>query len=97
MRMVFELIRTFLDGKHVLIKAPHHSGSLCFNYKQTNSIVLMTIDDHNYCFTYIDAGCNGRVSDGGAVHHCSLYEALENDILPEDNLLVGDNAFPLKK
>jgi DDE superfamily endonuclease len=86
-----------IDGKHVVIKAPSDSGSLYFNYKQANSIVLMAVVDHKYCFSYIDVGCNGRVSDGGVFRNCSLYQELENGILPEGHLLVGDNAFPLKE
>lgn len=57
----------------------------------------MAVVDHNYCFSYIDVGCNGRVSDGGVFRNCSLYQALENCVLPEGHILVGDNAFPLKE
>lgn len=86
-----------IDGKHVIIKAPPESGSLYYNYKETNSIVLMAVVDHKYCFSYIDVGCNGRISDGGVFRNCSLYQALENCVLPEGHILVGDNAFPLKE
>lgn len=79
------------------MKAPPDSGSLYYNYKGTNSIVLMAVVDHNYCFSYIDVGCNGRVSDGGVFRNCSLYQELENGVLPEGYVLVGDNAFPLKE
>jgi len=67
-----------IDGKHVIIKAPPESGSLYYNYKESNSIVLMAVVDHKYCFSYIDVGCNGRVSDGGVFRNCSLYQALED-------------------
>lgn len=86
-----------VDGKHVVIKSPTDSGSLYYNYKGTNSIVLMAVVDHNYCFTYIDVGCNGRISDGGVFRQCKLYSLLENGLLPEGHFLVGDNAFPLKE
>ncbi|XP_057661629.1 putative nuclease HARBI1 [Diorhabda carinulata] len=86
-----------IDGKHVVIKAPPESGSLYYNYKETNSIVLMADVDDKYCFSYIDVGCNGRVSDGGVFRDCSLYQELENGVLPEGHVLVGDNAFPLKE
>ncbi|XP_047998801.1 putative nuclease HARBI1 [Leguminivora glycinivorella] len=85
-----------LDGKHVVIKAPAVSGSYYYNYKHTNSIVLMALVDDNYCFSYIDVGCNGRISDGGVFRNCNLSAALENNLLPDGHVIVGDNAFPLK-
>jgi len=56
----------------------------------------MAVADYNYCFTYIDVGCNGIVSDGGVFQNCSLYRALENGLLPEGYCLVGDDVLPLK-
>lgn len=85
-----------IDGKHVVIKAPPDSGSLYYNYKNSNSIILLAVVDHKYCFSYIDIGCNGRVSDGGVFRNSSLYRALEAGMLPDGHILVGDNAFPSK-
>ena len=48
----------------------------------------MAVADHNYCFTYIDVGCNVIVSGGGVFQNCSLYTALENSLLPEAILRV---------
>ena len=56
----------------------------------------MAVADYNYCFTYIDVGCNVIVSDCGVFQNCSLYTALENGLLPEGYRLVGDDVFPLK-
>lgn len=56
----------------------------------------MAIVDANYCFRYIDVGCNGKASDGGVFSQCSIYEALEKGLLPYGQFLVGDDAFALK-
>ncbi|XP_068211947.1 uncharacterized protein [Palaemon carinicauda] len=69
-----------IDGKYIVFKQPQNSRSLYFNYKGTNSIVLMALDA-NYKFLYIDVGCNGHISDGGIFANCSLSQDLENNIL----------------
>lgn len=85
-----------IDGKHVAIRAPSNCGSTYFNYKKTNSIVLMAIVDHDYCFKYINVGSNGSLSDGGIFRNCSIFEALQNNLFPERGCILGDDAFPLK-
>jgi len=86
-----------IDGKHIVIKAPPSAGSEYYNYKGTNSIVLLGIVDHNYCFSYIDVGSYGRNADGGVFQQCDLYPLLENEsLLPKGGVLVGYDAFPLK-
>lgn len=86
-----------IDGKHITIQAPPNCGSEYYNYKGTNSIVLMAVVDHDYCFRYVDIGSYGRNADGGVFQNCSLYPYLENNLLlPENGVLVGDDAFPLK-
>ncbi|KAE9522694.1 hypothetical protein AGLY_016916 [Aphis glycines] len=86
-----------IDGKHVVIKAPPSSGSEYYNYKGTNSIVLLGVVDHNYCFRYIDVGSYERNADAGVFQLSDLYPLLESDsLLPKGGVLVGDDAFPLK-
>lgn len=98
-----------LDGKHIVMQAPNNSGSYYYNYKNTHSIVLMALADASYRFTYIDVGCNGRISDGGVFNNCSLHSALTNDELnlpqpiplpgrekPVPYVIVADDAFAMK-
>lgn len=85
-----------IDGKHVLIRAPPDSGSEFFNYKGTNSVILLAVVDDDYCFSYINIGANGRCSDGGVFQSSSIFNDLEKNMLPEGGFIVGDAAFPLK-
>ncbi|XP_037810625.1 protein ALP1-like [Lucilia sericata] len=98
-----------IDGKHVAITCPPHSGSNYYNYKGTYSIVLMGVCDANYTFTAVDIGAYGSQSDGGVLTHSDFGRLLRSEnlnfpadtILPNSEVmfpyyLVGDAAFPLK-
>ena len=54
-----------IDGEHVVLQCPRNSASEYFNYKNAFSIVLFTLVDANYNFMFVDAGCQGRISDSG--------------------------------
>lgn len=97
-----------LDGKHILIQCPTHSGTEYFNFHGTFSVVLLALVDANYNFTYVDIGCQGRISDGGVYRNSSMYQKIEeralnfppdkplplkNDPLPY--VIVADSAFAL--
>lgn len=97
-----------IDGKHIALVAPFHSGSEFFNYKGFFSIVLMAVVDANYNFIYVNVGCQGRISDGGVFNNTFFKKALEENSLhlpPPRALpgrttltpfvLVADDAFPL--
>lgn len=97
-----------LDGKHIEVVKPKHSGSLYFNYKKTFSVVLLALVDANYQFIYVDCGIQGRISDGGVFNHSSLGKLLQQRKLriPEPTALttrpvlspyviVADDAFAL--
>ncbi|XP_065675624.1 uncharacterized protein LOC136091841 [Hydra vulgaris] len=99
-----------IDGKHIVMQAPHNSGSEYFNYKKTHSIVLLAVCNANYEFTMVDIGDSGRQSDGSVFNNCSLGYAIENNKLnipdPEKignsdkilpYVLVADDAFGLKR
>lgn len=99
-----------IDGKHIVIQCPFNSGSEYYNYKGTFSIVLMAIVNANYSFTYVDIGCQGRISDSGVFRNTSLFKKLETNelMLPQEEILpntnvslpyvfVTDEAFALSK
>lgn len=97
--------------KAYYFRAPASAGSYYYNYKDTNSIVLLLgLVDARYCFTYVNIGMNGRISDDGVFRNSKLSEAIYNNVLnfPEPELLPGlteklpyvvvaDDAFPLSK
>lgn len=97
-----------IDGKHIAITKPHNSGALYFNYKGFYSIVLLAIVNARKEFIMVDAGMNGRVSDGGILYYSRFGELLQQNALnlPQPSSLpninerfpfsfVGDEAFAL--
>ena len=97
-----------LDGKHVAIKCPAHSGSSYYNYQRFFSIILMAIADAKYRFTYMEVGANGACSDAQVFNHSAFKEGMANGEgnlpdprpLPNDDkpipfYLIGDDAFAL--
>jgi DDE superfamily endonuclease len=97
-----------LDGKHIKIKSPSHSGALYYNYKGFYSIVLMALVNARKEFIMIDIGTNGRISDGGVLFYTKFWEKYQrNDLnLPAPSTLpntltkypyvfVADEAFAL--
>lgn len=94
-----------MDGKHIRIVPPPHSGATYYNYKNFYSIVLMALVGPNYEFLYVDVGKNGRLSDGGVLEYTEFYQKLKSRQLnlPENNetiknfnfVFLGDEAFGL--
>lgn len=80
-----------------------------YNYKGFRSIVLLAMADANAKFTFIDVGCNGRISDGGVLNRSDLTVILNqsDQYFPPPKtigdgrtlpyVIVADNAFPLLK
>ena len=98
-----------LDGKHVRIKKPVHSGSLYHNYKGFFSVVLMALVDADYKFLYTDVGGQGHMSDCQIFNASELKDALDAgdlhlpdpDPMPNDDqdtpyFILGDDAFALR-
>jgi len=65
-----------IDGKHIRIKVPPHSGSSFFNYKGYFSIMLMTTADADGKFITDDVGEFGRNSDGRVFKECAFGQLL---------------------
>lgn len=97
-----------IDGKHMRVIKPMHTGSLYFNYKHYFSIVLLALCDANYNFLHIDVGAYGKSSDSAIYKDSALYTNLINQSLhvPAANpltengdnipyVIVGDEAFAL--
>ncbi|XP_047998569.1 protein ALP1-like [Leguminivora glycinivorella] len=99
-----------IDGKHVRIRKPAHSGSNFFNYKKFFSIVLFALADANCLFTAVDIGSCGREADSNIFKNSNMGKMialgqlnipksakLPNSSGPEQPyVFLGDEAFSLK-
>ena len=86
-----------IDGKHIRIVKPPHSGSVYYNYKGYFSIILLAIVDADAKFIYVDVGANGSASDGGVFKDTPLREMMDEGTagLPEDEPLPGEERKSL--
>lgn len=97
-----------LDGKHINFQPPRKDGAYYYNYKHTNSIILLALVDARCKFVYVDVGSNGRNNDAAVFQRSHLKKILEDEVsLPKDSMVgrqrnlpyvvVADDAFPLNK
>lgn len=86
-----------IDGKHIRVVKPAHSGSLYYNYKHFFSIVLLAVCDANYCFIAVDIGDYGKNSDSSIFKNSNFYKKMIKKELsiPEDSLLPGASEYKL--
>lgn len=111
----FETVANFphcigaVDGKHIRVIKPHHTGSVNYNYKHYFSYVLLAVCDANYRFVAINIGADGRESDSTIFKDSIFYKSLVNNELnlpvgaplsestkdPMPYVFVGDEAFGL--
>lgn len=96
-----------IDGKHIEIIQPKHTGSLYYNYKNYFSSVLLAVCDANYCFLYVDIGSYGKTSDSAIFQHSDFNKRMMGgklnipkpkqisniDKTPLPHVFVGDEAF----
>ncbi|XP_037050713.1 protein ALP1-like [Bradysia coprophila] len=97
-----------VDGKHIRIKKPEHSGSEFFNYKGFFSVVMMGVADPGYRFLAVDVGCQGRNNDAVVLNNSKFGQKLLNGTLnlPGEreikhgpkipHYLLGDEMFGLQ-
>ncbi|XP_069839531.1 uncharacterized protein [Dendropsophus ebraccatus] len=85
-----------LDGKHIRVKKPPHSGSQYYNYKQFFSVVLLALADSDYRFIIVDIGAYGSSSDAGIFRASRLGDRLRSNQLgiPEPRQLPGSSGPP---
>lgn len=99
-----------LDGKHVVIQSPAHSGSNYFCYKKTFSIVLLALVGPYYKFLIVDIGGLGKNSNGNIFANSEMGKALRDNKMnipsdyplpgteePIPHVFVGDAAFSFGK
>ena len=67
-----------IDGKQVPLINSFNSGSTYFNHKSFFSIVLLALVDGGDKFLYVNAGYQGRISDGGVFKNSEFYHLLVN-------------------
>ena len=84
-----------IDDKHVVMKAPPNAGTMFYNYKGSDSIVLLAVVDANYNFILVDIGAYGQNSDGGTFAKSNFGKALLNGTqkLPDDSVIPGSRTF----
>ncbi|XP_040278182.1 uncharacterized protein LOC120993776 [Bufo bufo] len=85
-----------LDGKHIRVKKPAHSGSRFFNYKQYFSVVLLALVDSDYKFIIVDIGAYGSTSDARIFRASRMGERLQSNQLdlPQPRRLSGSAGRP---
>ncbi len=66
-----------IDGKHISLKCPPHSGSFYYNYKHFFSIVLLAVVDAQYLSRIVDIGSYGSESDGSIFGSSQFFEQLQ--------------------
>jgi hypothetical protein len=99
-----------IDGKHIEVFQPAHSGSLYFNYKHYFSLVLLAVCDSDFNFIFIDVGSYGKSADSQIYKNSTLYKMINEKSLnipkarplhssgePLPFTFIGDEAFGLEE
>lgn len=99
-----------IDGKHIHVKNFPHEGSMCYNYKQYFSFVLLAIADSDCKFIYVDIGAYGKGCDSSILQNTPFWKLLiegklnipvakhiSPDSVKVPYVFVADNAFPVNE
>lgn len=108
--MEFSSCNSAIDGKHVMLQVSINRSTEFYNYKHFFSIVQFALVDADFCFRYVDVGCQGRLSDRGVFKNTKLYKQLEESLaVPPPSILqvpyvikvpyviLADKAFALNE
>lgn len=72
-----------MDGSHIPIKKPAHSGDAYINRKGFFSINMHAVCDHNAKFMDVYVGNSGRNHDVDVLHQSPFWSSLQNGALGE--------------
>lgn len=80
-----------VDGKHLRVHQPPHSGSKSFNNKKYFSVVLMAVADTKYRFLAIDVGAYDSEGDARVMEASQIKQKMLHDegSLPPPRPLPG--------
>ncbi|XP_040208470.1 protein ALP1-like [Rana temporaria] len=86
-----------IDGKHIRIQKPAHTGSEYFNYKKFFSTILMAIADAQYRFVAVDIGSYGRTNDSRVFKNSVMGRRIYSGEmgLPEPRAFPGTDEPPM--
>jgi len=82
-----------VDGKHIRVIKPKHSGSMLYNYKDFFPAILMAVADTSYRFVCVDIGSYGKVCDSTAFKRSTLWTSVQTDMLE----LLSERLFQEQK
>ncbi|KAK5983772.1 DDE Tnp4 domain-containing protein [Trichostrongylus colubriformis] len=79
----------FMDGKHIKIKRPAHSGAQYYNYKKNYSIILLALVDCDYRILAFDLGAPGRVEYAEVYRRSNIKRFLDakDEVFPPTRTL----------
>ncbi|XP_056422433.1 uncharacterized protein LOC130362270 [Hyla sarda] len=86
-----------IDGKHIRIQKPTHTGSEYFNYKKFFFTILMAVADVQYRFIAVDMGSYGRTNDSRGFRNSVMGRRIYSGEmgLPEPRAFPGTDGPPM--